>query len=308
MQENLRRERYTSRVRRIATPPCGCAAVLALTAWLAGCGPEPAADLDDALRAYDSGRFADSLRIAGDVQRGSQDQGLRQQAAYVVGCSALELGRSVQARDALAIASRSQDPVVAGRALAKQGELAVAERRWSDAASDYSAAGAKLPGSDGDRARALAREASAKALDANRLPPAPPKAAARTDGTKPEPPRGVDPAKPAEPAPVVVTPVEVKPAPLPATDDNAPWTVSAGVFSTETAARQRATNVAKDAKRAKLPTPKVVRIPSSDARAWVVEVGSFSSKDDAEAARKRISLADSAVVKSRAAPVTPRRR
>jgi len=273
-----------------------------MAASLAGCGPEPAAGLDDALRAYDSGRFAESLRIAGDVQRESQDPGLRQQAAYVVGCSAIELGRSVQARDALAIASRSQDPVVAGRALAKQGELAVAERRWSDAASDYSAAGAKLPGSDGDRARALAREASAKALDANRVPPAPPKVATQPADAAPARPKVV------ELTPVEVKPVEVKPAPLPDGTPDAPWTVSAGVFSTETAARQRATNVAKDAKRAKLPTPRVVRIPSADARAWVVEVGSFPSKDDAEAARKRISLADSAVVRSRAAPVTPRRR
>ena len=293
-------------MRRIATPPCGRAATLALVASLAGCGPEPAAGLDDALRAYDSGRFAESLRIAGDVQRDSQDQGLRQQAAYVVGCSAIELGRSAQARDALAIASRSQDPVVAGRALAKQGEIAVAERRWSDAASDYSAAGAKLPGSDGDRARALAREASAKALDANRIQPAPPKAAPPAE-TRPVP------AKPAPPGPVEVTPVEVTPAdsrpgPLPAGADDAPWTVSAGVFSTETAARQRATNVARDAKRAKLPTPRVVRIQSPDARAWVVEVGSFPSKEAADAARTRISLADSAVVRSRAAPVTPRRR
>ncbi len=278
-----------------------------MVASLAGCGPEPAAGLDDALRAYDSGRFAESLRIAGDVQRESQDQGLRQQAAYVVGCSAIELGRSAQARDALAIASRSQDPVVAGRALAKQGELAVAERRWSDAASDYSAAGAKLPGSDGDRARALAREASAKALDANRVPPAPPRAAAQAADAKPAQPKVAESA-PVEVKPVEVAPVEVKPAPLPAGNDDAPWTVSAGVFSTETAARQRATNVAKDAKRAKLPTPRVVRVPSSDSRAWVVEVGSFPSKDDAEAARKRISLADSAVVKSRAASVTPRRR
>jgi hypothetical protein len=279
---------------------------LSLVACLAGCGPEPAAGLDDALRAYDSGRFAESLRIAGDVQRDSQDQGLRQQAAYVVGCSAIELGRPTQARDALAIASRSQDPVVAGRALAKQGELAVAERRWSDAASDYSAAGAKLPGSDGDRARSLAREAAAKALDANRVPPAPPKAPPQAEA-RPAP------AKPAPPEPVEVNPVEVdpagtKPAPLPAGDDDAPWTVSAGVFSTETAARQRATNVARDAKRAKMPTPRVVRIPSTDARAWVVEVGSFPTKEAAEAARKRISLADSAVVRSRAAPVTPRRR
>lgn len=293
-------------MRRIATPPCGRAAALALVAWLAGCGPEPAAGLDDALRAYDAGRYAESLRIAGDVQRDSQDQGLRQQAAYVVGCSAIELGRPTQARDALAIASRSQDPVVAGRALAKQGELAVAERRWSDAASDYSAAGAKLPGSDGDRARSLAREAAAKALDANRVPPAPPKAPPQAEA-RPAP------AKPAPPEPVEVTPVEVdpagtKPAPLPAGDDDAPWTVSAGVFSTETAARQRATNVARDAKRAKMPTPRVVRIPSTDARAWVVEVGSFPTKEAAEAARKRISLADSAVVRSRAAPVTPRRR
>jgi len=92
---------------------------------LAACGPEPrAATLDDALRAYDSGRFADALRLASEARAGSTDAALRQQASYVEGCAALELGRRDQAREAFVVSARSDDATVAGRSMVMQANMA----------------------------------------------------------------------------------------------------------------------------------------------------------------------------------------
>jgi hypothetical protein len=264
----------------------------ALLCVLAACGPEPTRTLDDAVRAYDAGRYAESLRVAKEVQAQTQDLASRQQAAYLIGCASMELSRPGEARDAFALAARSQDPVVAGRALAKQGALAVEDGRWSEAASAFSAAATKLTGADADKARVLAREAAAKAAEpksggARPSPaqaPTPPKPAAGTEAP------GADDEPPPIPAPVALPPVA----------DDAPWTVAAGVFGSETAARQRATNIAGEARRAGLPKPRVLPVPAQDRKVWVVEVGTFADKAKAEAARKKITTGDTAVVRSRA--------
>ncbi len=243
------------------------------------------------MRAYDAGRYAESLRVAKEVQAQTQDLASRQQAAYLIGCASMELSRPAEARDAFALAARSQDPVVAGRALAKQGALAVEDGRWSEAARAFAAAASTLTGADADKARELAREAAAKAAEPKsggaRLSPAqapaPPKPAAGTDAP------GADDESPPIPAPVALPPVA----------DDAPWTVAAGVFGSETAARQRATNIAGEARRAGLPKPRVLPVPAQDRKVWVVEVGTFADKAKAEAARKKITTGDTAVVRSR---------
>ena len=261
----------------------------ALLCVLSACGPEPTQTLDDAVRAYDAGRYAESLRVAKDVQARTQDLASRQQAAYVVGCASMELSRPGEARDAFALAARSQDPVVSGRALAKQGALAVEDGRWSEAASAFSAAASKLNGPDGDKARTLAREAAAKAAEPKPGParpaPAPP---------APPTPRPAEPDADDDPPPIPA------PVSLPQGSPDAPWTVAAGVFSSETAARQRATNIAGEARRAGLPKPRVLAVPAQDRKVWVVEVGTFADKAKAEAARKKITTGDTAVVRSRA--------
>lgn len=257
---------------------------------LAACGPEPTQTLDDAVRAFDAGRYAESLRVAKDVQARTQDLASRQQAAYLIGCASMELSRPGEARDAFALAARSQDPVVAGRALAKQGTLAVEDARWSEAASAFSAAASKLTGADADKARELAREAAAKAAEPKsggvRPVPAPAPANPAAGAGTPD----ADDAPPPIPAPVALPPVAA----------DAPWTVAAGVFGSETAARQRATNIAGEARRAGLPKPRVLQVPAQDRKVWVVEVGTFADKAKAEAARRKITTGDTAVVRSRA--------
>jgi hypothetical protein len=108
--------------------------------------------MDDALRAYDAKRYAESLRISKDIQGNATDPLTRQQAAYMAGRSASELSKNREARDAFAVASRSADPELAGRALAMQAAIAVEEKRWNDAASSYAAAASKLTGREAQRA------------------------------------------------------------------------------------------------------------------------------------------------------------
>jgi hypothetical protein len=244
--------------------------------------------LDDALRAYDAKRYAESLRISKDIQGNATDPLTRQQAAYMVGRSASELSKNREARDAFAVAARSADPELAGRALAMQAAIAVDEKRWNDAASSYAAAATKLSGREAQRARDQAQEADAKANE-SRLPPrpAPATAVAMAEPAAPKIPA----ARPAtDPDPVAV---------LPAVDDDAPWTISAGAYSSETAARQRATNLAREAKRAGLPTPRVLAVSSPSKRVWIVEIGTFNQREQGEAARKKFATKDTAVVRSR---------
>ena len=259
------------------------AQVLCAAALVAGgCQQETTANLDDALRAYDAKRYAECLRISKDVQSQSTDQGLRQQAAYMVGRSANELNKNEEARSAFAIAARSNDPVVAGRALAMQGAMAVEENRWADAASSYTAAASKLTGPEQAQARERASDAAAKAAEVRKLATTPGNQTDNQTINLPEP-----------PAPAGTT-VGLAPA-----ADTSPWTIAAGVFSTETAARQRATTLAKEAKRAGLPTPRVFPMQAADKRVWIVEVGTFTDRAPADAARKKISTADAVVAHSR---------
>lgn len=266
-------------------------ALLAALLIPSGCQQETTATLDDALRAYDSKRYADCLKISKDVQSKSTDQAVRQQAAYMVGRSANVLNKDEEARAAFAVAARSADPVVAGRALAMQGAMAVEGARWTDAASSYSAAASKLTGPEQEHARKEAKDAAAKAVEARTVlnprpvvvAPPPPSKVPTSDED--------DTAIPPAPASAGIV--------LPPASDDSPWTIAAGVFSTETAARQRATNLSKDAKRAGLPTPRVLAMSSPDKRVWIVEIGTFKDRAAADAARKKISTQDAAVAHSR---------
>ena len=277
-----------AQVSALRTAQVLCAAALVA----GGCQQETTANLDDALRAYDAKRYAECLRISKDVQSQSTDQGLRQQAAYMVGRSANELNKNEEARSAFAIAARSNDPVVAGRALAMQGAMAVEENRWADAASSYTAAASKLTGPEQAQARKQAADTAAKAAEVRRLATTP-RAAANVVSAPGNQPDKQTINLPEPPAPAGTT-VGLAPA-----ADTSPWTIAAGVFSTETAARQRATTLAKEAKRAGLPTPRVFPMQAAGKRVWIVEIGTFTDRAPADAARKKISTADAVVAHSR---------
>jgi hypothetical protein len=279
-------------VRRIATPTVARpartaaaalpAALLACAACLAACGPENTATLDQSLQAYDAKRWAECQRLAQAAQAESQDPATRQRAAYVAGCAAYQLNHDDDAKALFAIAARSADRDVAGRAMLQQAAIAVEDKRWADAERLYLAAADKLPPPAAVKARTQADAAHDLVQSAQR----PKKVARDVDATGP----GV--APPASP------PGSIPAAPVAPLPDNGRWTVVAGTFASETSARQRATTLASQAKRAGLPVPKVYSMASGGRRLWVVEIGIFDSRVAAEAARKKIPVTDSAVALS----------
>jgi cell division protein FtsN len=221
----------------------------------------------------------------------------------MVGRSASELSKNREARDAFSVAARSSDPQLAGRALAMQAAIAVDEKRWSDAASSYSAAASKLSGQEAQIARERAQRADAKANE-SRLPPRP-ATAIQVVAAAPQPPAApkatTTPRAPQvapAPAPVAVTAVA---------DDGTPWTIRAGTFSSRVAAQQHASGLAKEAKRAGLPTPRVLLAKSDDKpQRWIVEIGSFDQREQGEAARKKFATRDTIVVRT-CAPASSKR-
>ena len=253
------------------------AAVLALLA--AACESQRTTTLDDALRAYEGGRYQEALRMSRDVQSRATDPAERQQAAYVAGCSAQELSRKDEARAAFAIAARSNDPVVAGRALVMQGNMAAEEKRWGDAETLFSQAAGKLRGRDAELAREQARDASAQAAAARKAAQAP----------VAQPPAGTSPAG----APTVSPP---SPPPAPAPTPAGPWTIKTGAFANETGAQQHARNIAKAAKAAGLKPPKVRAATGPSGKLWVVEVGEFATKAEAEQKVKRLGVGSTQIV------------
>lgn len=263
-------------MRRIATPIRARAARTAAAALLtaagllvAACGPESTTtDLDRAMQALDANRYDESARLAKAAQTGSSDMRVRQEAALVAGCAEYELGRWDDAKASLAVAAKSADARVSGRAMAMQAAVAVNQQRWDDAARLYGQAADRLVGADAAHAREQAADARQMAEAARR------------------------PATPAAPAPGTAANAGTAPAPAP---DAGRWTVVAGTFTSETAARQRATTIADEAKRAGFATPKVLPSSAGGRRVWIVEVGIFDTKAKAEAAKKKIPVTDAAV-------------
>lgn len=245
------------------------------------CEPQKATTLDDALRAYDGGRYQDALRLSRDVQSKSTDAAERQQAAYVAGCAAQELNQDEEARKSFAVAARSADPVVSGRALVMQANMAAEAKRWGEAETLYSQAAGKLRGRDAQLAREQARDAAAQSAAANRAASTAPVPAPAPGGTSPNPgPAG---------------PTAGTPAP-PAAEPAGPFTIKTGAFSNETGAQQHARNIAKAVKAAGLKPPKVRAVATASGKLWVVEVGEFATKAEAEQKVKRLGVGSTQVV------------
>ena len=90
-------------------------------------------------------------------------------------------------------------------------------------------------------------------------------------------------------------------------DDGTPWTIRAGTFSSKVAAQQHASGLAREAKRAGLPTPRVLLAKSDEKpQKWIVEIGSFDQREQGEAARKKFATRDTIVVRT-CAPASSKR-
>lgn len=257
------------------------AVAAALTVWLAACGPTPTQQYTDALDAWKQRQYATAYSGAREAQSAAQqanDAELRDKAAYLSGLAAFQLGRMDDAGRAFAVAAKSTDRELSGRAKAMMAGVAVDQARWSDASDLYAEAATLLKGAEADRARSLAQEAASRAAAGKAR-------AART-------PTDAGSTGKITNAPQTRTPVRSTEQDSAAVGS---FTIVAGTYSSEVAARQRATLLADQARRAGIGGPRVVPSSAPRGRVWLVEVGVFSDRAKAQAALKKLPLADGIV-------------
>ena len=299
--------------------------------------------LDGAITSYEAKNWKQSLEQSIVVQNDSSGI-VRDQAAFLAGLSAYQLGNYSEAQTRFQISEQSMDAQTAGDSKVMLGDLMVHQKRYGDAANYYDAAGDKLSGNASRRAKDLAaasRDPSRAAnvlsmaepsmsLNGNNLAtpiiPAPtnnatiaaksdtpsngfekdssPPPAAKPAAKNPKPAKPADDkpaAKPAKPA----KPADDKPAVKNAdkkTDkkaDSDAFVIQAGSFILETSARNRAKELTKPASRNGIEVPKVVASKTkSGQRVWIVYLGEFASRAEAEKAVKKLGRKDLVVVEN----------
>ena len=310
--------------------------------------------LDGAITSYEAKNWKQSLEQSSAVQNESSGI-VRDQAAFLAGLSAYQLGNYSEAQTRFQISEQSMDAQTAGDSKVMLGDLMVHQKRYGDAANYYDAAADKLSGNSSRRAKDLAaasRDPSRAAnvlsmaepsmsLNGNNLAtpiiPAPtnsatiaaksdtpsngfekdssPPPAAKPAAKNPKPAKPADdkpaakPAKPAKPADDKPAAKPAKPA-KPADDkpaakkadkkaDSDAFLIQAGSFILETSAKNRAKELTKPASRNGIEVPKVVASKTkSGQRVWIVYLGEFASRAEAEKAMKKLGRKDLVVVEN----------
>ena len=262
----------------------GCATALSV---LAGCpGDSTAPTLASASSRYDAGQYELALTESeAVVTRGSA--GDRDQAELIAGMAAFQLDRFDAAERHFLSAERSGAPAIRGRARVMLANIRLEQGRTADAAALFDSAAADLTGADAEKARryaALARDgqlgsgqhvASRVATTASAVVQSPSSATPeRSKAPVPRPPAATDAAA----------------------DARAVFTVRAGAYTTEAAAKRRVKALAADVRRTKSPEPHVAPVKTKDGDTlYAVRIGTFRSRADAEALLRRLARKDLAV-------------
>ncbi|MCE9620098.1 MAG: SPOR domain-containing protein [Planctomycetes bacterium] len=111
--------------------------------------------LDPAIASYESKNWQQSLDQASEVQKDSSGT-VRDQAAFLAGLSAYQLGNYDEAQSRFQVSEQSGDAQTAGESKVMLGDLMVHRSRYPEAANYYDAAAGKLSGESAQRARDLA--------------------------------------------------------------------------------------------------------------------------------------------------------
>ena len=301
-----------------------CAALLSVVSATACQSAQPDR-LDGAISNYESKNWKQSLEQASVVQNDSSGT-LRDQAALLAGLSAYQLGNFSEAQTRFQISEQSMDAETAGESKVMLGDVMVHQKRYADAANYYDAAANKLTGEASNRAKDLAAASRDPARAGKVLSMAEPaismngnalstssspvstnsvtiasKAADASSGfekdAKPAKPAKVADDKPAKPSADTSAKTASKSAGKKVDSDA--FVIQAGSFILETSAKNRAKEISKAASRNGIQAPKVVASKSkSGQKIWIVYVGEFETRADAEKAVRKLGRKDLVVVEN----------
>ena len=131
-----------------------CVVLLAVVC-AAACQSAQPDRLDGAINSYESKNWKQSLEQASVVQNETSGA-VRDQAAFLAGLSAYQMGNYPEAQTRFQISEQSMDAETAGESKVMLGDVMVHQKRYGDAANYYDAAANKLSGEASARAKALA--------------------------------------------------------------------------------------------------------------------------------------------------------
>lgn len=135
---------------------------------IAGCGPQRSVLLGQAVSAYNAQQYTKAHHLAVSATRTAA--GIeREQAAYLAGLSAYQLGNLDEAELRLTVATRSSDKQTAASAKAMLGQVRLDQNRPHEAAALFDQAAQQLAGNDAAQARRYAAIARNQPLHASGL-------------------------------------------------------------------------------------------------------------------------------------------
>ena len=289
------------------------AAGAAALAALAGCPTDSTAPtLASATGRYDAGQYERALS-EGEAVAARGPSAERPQAELVAGMAAFQLDRFDAAERHFLAAERAGDPGIRGRARVMLANIRLEQGRTDDAAALFESGAADLSGPDAEKARRYASMARDGQLGTGTHGAAPAAAAVTarpaSAASPPVPKVAAGPARGASPP--TAAPARADPAERPkaqsvpraaattaAAEPAAPgvFTVRAGAYTSDAAARRRVKALAADVRRAKCPEPHIATVTTKDGDTlYAVRIGTFRSRAEAEALLKRLARKDLAV-------------
>ena len=267
----------------------------ALIFFCVACDSQPkAGNLSSAVSRYEEGRYAAALSESQNLVR-SGDRTTSTQGALIAAMSSYKLGNMDQAQKFAIQASSAQDGNVSGGALVLLGDINLSQHHPQEAAVFYSQAAAKLSGSDAVRARECAERAR-NMLEAPAITTVVVLGKERDKSEDAE----------IAPAPAwTLQPKTTSAAPQRAATKSAvnhpagnsvadrEFTIRAGSYSTQAAAKQRSKDLASDLKRSKAPTARIDTIHSAKGEElFAVRIGTWPTRVAAEKVLNLIARRD----------------
>jgi tetratricopeptide (TPR) repeat protein len=240
----------------------------------AGCAANPKAALDQAVADFNAHRYTEAHQKAKAISDRPTSPN-RHEAAYIAGMSAYQLGQIDEAERQLQVAMSADNAETAARSKAVLGQIRLDQRRWRDAATLLAQAADSLTGEDKLKAAANASLAYQNLGDLETARTWRAMALGRV-------PQQSSPSS-------VALPSVVAPAP----GGSAGFTLQVGAFQE----KKRAESAAKEALRVvqREGWGQVRIVPRRDERGrstYLVQIGSFTTREAAAAARARIGRLD----------------
>ncbi len=261
----------------------------------ASCESQPkVGNLSSAVSRYEEGRYAAALSESQALVR-SDDRATSAQGALIAGMSSYKIGDMDQAQKFAVQASRAQDGNVAGGALVLLGDIKLTQHHPQEAAVFYSQAAAKLSGSDSIRARDCAERARGMGeIPTTTTAVVIGKERDKSDDAEIAPaPAWTLAQKTTSVAPQLDAKKNTVGHPAGKSVADREFTIRAGSYSTQAAAKQRSKDLARDLKRSKAPAARIDTIHTAKGEElFAVRIGTWPTREAAEKVLNLIARRD----------------